>query len=269
MTVMDRQAGATDIRLLDLTRGGEASAVTSDATLDLTPVFSPDSQQLAFASARRGTAHVMVKRLTDQGKGEELVPPSGAVQFVSDWAHSVEGQLLLHNDAGPTTGMNIMAIYPTGVRRAKALVMTTASEADGRISPDGKWLAYASTETGRSEVYVQSLETGERWPITSAGGVSPRWRRAGNKSDSELYYLSHVSALPFAASAVDGALMAVRITTEGGFRAGVAQPLFNVVARGGQVDPAGDGQLFLVNVGRGQAALPITVALNWRRLILP
>ena len=110
VTVFNRQAGTSDIRLLDLTGGGESSAVTSDAAFDVTPVFSPDSQQLAFASARRGTAHVFVKRLTDPEKGEELLPPSGAVQFVSDWAQSVDGQLLLYNDAGQSTGMDIMAI---------------------------------------------------------------------------------------------------------------------------------------------------------------
>ena len=267
VTVMNRQAGTTDIRVFDLTRDGEASAVTSDLTFDLSPAFSPDSQQLAFASARRGTAHVVVKRLTDPGIGEELVPPSSAVQFVSDWADSVDGQLLLYNDSGLKTGMDIMAIDPTGARPARALVSTPAAETDGHLSPDGKWLAYAATDTGRSEVYVRSLQTGQRWPVTSTGGVSPRWRRDGSGSGHELYYLSHISRLPLVTSAVDGALMAVRITTEGGFRAAVAQRLFNVVARAGQVEPSRDGQRFLVNVGSGNAALPITIALDWRRII--
>ena len=178
MTVFNRQAGSTDIRLLDLTRGGQASAVTSDVTFDLTPVFSPDSQQLAFASARRGTAHVVVKHLTDPGKGEELVPPSGAVQFVSDWADSVDGQLLLHNDFGPNDGdghhggRSDRRETHQGARQDHRRI-----EMDGHISPDGKWLAYASTLTGRSEVYVRSLQTGQQWPVSSTGGVSPRWRR--------------------------------------------------------------------------------------------
>ena len=268
VTVFNRQAGTTDIRLLDLTRGGEASAVTSDAALDLTPVFSPDSQQLAFAAARRGPAHVFVKRLTDPGMGNELVPPSSfAPQFVSDWANSVDGEVLLYSDSGPSTGVDIMAIDPTGARPASALVNTTADQMDGRISPDGQWLAYASNHTGRSEVYVRSLQTGQQWPVSSTGAVSPRWRRDGNGSDYELYYLSHISRLPFALSAVNGELMAVRITTGGGFRAGVAQRLFNVVARAGQVEPSRDGQRFLVNVGNGNAALPITIALDWRRMM--
>ena len=97
-----------------------------------------------------------------------------------------------------------MAIDPTGARPAKALVNTTADQMDGHISPDGQWLAYASTLTGRSEVYVRSLQTGQQWPVSSTGAVSPRWRRDGNGSDNELYYLSHISRLPFAPSAVDG-----------------------------------------------------------------
>jgi eukaryotic-like serine/threonine-protein kinase len=265
--VFNRQAGTTDIRLLDLARGGEASAVTSDAALDLTPVFSPDSQQLAFAAGRRGPAHVFVKRLTDPGPGEELVPPSFGPQFVYDWASSADGQLLLYNDSGGATGMDIMAIDPTGARPARAVVNTTANQMDGHVSPDGKWLAYTSTETGRSEVYVRSLQTGQQWPVSSTGAVSPRWRRARNGSDNELYYLSHISRLPFAPSAVDGALMAVRITTEGSFRAGVPQRLFSVFARAGQFEPSRDGERFLVNVVSGNASLPITIALDWRRMI--
>ena len=114
---------------------------------------------------------------------------------------------------------------------------------------------------------MRSLQTGEQWPVTSTGAVSPRWRRDGNKGDDELYYLSHISRSPFTPSAADGALMAVRITTDGGFRAGVAERLFNVVARAGQVEPSRDGQRFLVNVGSGNAALPITIALDWARMM--
>jgi hypothetical protein len=174
---------------------------------------------------------------------------------------------LLYNDSGPSTGMDIMAIDPTGARPPRAVVNTTANQMDGHVSPDGQWLAYASTDTGRSEVYVRSLQTGQQWPVSSTGAVSPRWRRDGNGSDYELYYLSHISRLPFVPSAVNGALMAVRITTDGGFRAGVAQRLFNVVARAGQVEPSRDGQRFLINVGSGNAALPITIAMDWRRMM--
>ena len=141
VTVFNRQAGTTDIRLLDLTRGGEASAVTSDAAFDLTPVFSPDSQQLAFAAARRGPAHVFVKRLTDPGMGKELVPPSSfAPQFVSDWANSVDGELLLYSDSGPSTGVDIMAIDPTGARPARPLVNTTGGS-EGRPYFTGRSMA--------------------------------------------------------------------------------------------------------------------------------
>ena len=267
VTVFNRQAGTTDIRLLDLVRGGEASAVTSDAALDVTPVFSPDGHQLAFAAGRRGPAHVFVKRLTEPGHGRELVPPSSGPQFVYDWASSADGELVLFNDSGPSTGLDIMAVAPTGGRPAKPVVNTTANEMDGHVSPDGRWLAYTSTETGRSEVYVRSLQTGQQWPISSAGAVSPRWRRDRNGSGNELYYLSHISRLPFALSAVDGALMAVRITTAGGFRAGVPRRLFTVVARAGQFEPSRDGERFLVNVASGNAALPITIALDWHRTI--
>ena len=132
---------------------------------------------------------------------------------------------------------------------------------DGRVSPDGRWLAYTSNESGRIEVYIQPLGgSSDRWQVSSAGGVSPRWRRDGK----ELYYLAvAASTLPFGGSVVEGRLMAVRIETDRGLRRGVPTPLFPVRARGGQFQPSIDGTRFLVNVGSGTAALPITVWTNW------
>ena len=180
-----------------MTRGGEASAVTSDAALDLTPVFSPDSQQLAFAAARRGPAHVFVKRLTDPGTGNELVPPSSfAPQFVSDWANSVDGELLLYSDSGPSTGMDIMAIDPTGARPARALVNTAADRGTAVFhrTVNGSPMRPPTRDAARC--------TSDRCRRTTMarliyGCREPRWRRDGNGSDYELYYLSHISRPPF------------------------------------------------------------------------
>ncbi len=81
--VMDRRAGTTDIEVFDLARGGKPSSVTLDPTIDWTPVFSPDRQQIAFASARGGAPHVHVKRLNDSSPAESVVSPSAgrAVRF--------------------------------------------------------------------------------------------------------------------------------------------------------------------------------------------
>jgi Tol biopolymer transport system component len=259
--VMDRRSGTTDLRVFDLARGGQSTALTSDPTIDWTPILSPNGEQVAFASARRGAPHVHVKRITDPGRGEEIVAPSGHVQFVTDWAATPEGETIVYQDNTPGSGEDVVATTVAGGKRSRrVLVQTRGDDWGGKISPDGRWLAYVSTESGRSEVFVQPLRTsGDRWQVTSSGGVSPRWSHDGK----ELFYVQAVTRTAFGPSVVDGRLMTVSITTAGGFRAGVPAPLFAVRARGGQYEPSADGTRFLVNVGSGTSALPITVAMNW------
>ena len=258
--VLDRRSGTTDLRVFDLARGGESAAVTSDLTIDWTPVMSPDADQVAFASARRGPPHLHTKRITDPGKGEELLGPSSTVQFVTDWASTPGGQLIVYQDRTPSTGEDVMAITVGETRTRRVLVQTPADDMDGRVSADGRWLAYSSNETGRSEVYVRPLGgSGDRWQVSSGGGVSPRWRHDGR----ELFYLAVATAMPFASPVVDGRLMAVSLQMDRVVRPGVPTPLFTVRARGGQYQPSIDGTRFLVNTGSGAAALPITVWTNW------
>jgi hypothetical protein len=262
--VMDRRGGMTDLRVFDLARGGQAAAVTSDTTVDWTPVLSPGGNQVAFVSARRGAPHVHTKRITDPGRGEELTGPSSSLQFVTDWASTPEGQLVVYMDGTPGTGEDVMAITVDGTRTRRVLVQTPADDADGRVSADGRWLAYTSNESGRNEVYVRPLGgSGDRWQVSSGGGLSPRWRRDGK----ELFYLAVASTIPFGPPVVDGRLMAVSVRTDGGVRTGVPTPLFTVRARGGQYQPSIDGTRFLINVGSGAAALPITVWTNWIRAL--
>ena len=210
--VMDRRAGTTDIQVFDLVRGGKPSSVTLDPTIDLTPVFSPDRQQLAFASARGGAPQVHAKRLNDSSPAEPIVAPSSAAQFISDWYQGAGGSFIIFQDVSPGTGLDVMQVALSGDRKPMPLVRTAGDDTDGRISPDGRWLAYVSTETGRSQVYVRALTGGRnRWPISTDGGVSPRWRHDGR----ELFYIATVSTVPFGATVTDGRLMAVEVSGGG------------------------------------------------------
>ena len=222
--VMDRRAGTTDIQLFDLARGGKPSSVTLDPIIEWTPVFSPDRQQLAFASARGGPPHVHVKRLNDSSPAQQLVAPSGVVQFVTDWYDGPGGSFIIFQDASPGTRLDLVQVALSGDRKPVPLVRTVGDDTDGRVSPNRRWLAYVSTETGRSEVHVRALTGGgDRWQISTDGGMSPRWRSDGR----ELFYIATASTLPFGATVPDGRLMAVEVTDAAGrFTPGIPKLLF-------------------------------------------
>ena len=255
--VLDRRAGTTDIYLYDLARGAKPSRLTMDFIADWTPVFSPDGKQLAFASARAGAPHVHVKSLSSSDGPEQIVPPAGPVQFVFDWPKGPDGTYIIYQDATPKTRGDLMLVPLSGDRKPRPLVQTPFNDTDGVVSPDGKWLAYVSTEPERNEVYVQALGgSAERWRVSTAGGLSPRWRR----DSKELYYLATASTMAFRATVPDGRLMAVTISSDG--RPNIPTALFSVNARGSQYDTK-DGERFLVNVETRGAGLPITIDLNW------
>ncbi len=255
--ILDRRSGTTDIALFDLRRGAKSSFVTRDPMADWTPVFSPDGKQVAFASARAGAPHVHVKDLISSSEAKAILPPSGAVQFISDWSNGPEGTFIIYQDFTPATRSDLMRVAVSGDGTPQRLVDTPFDDTDGVVSGDGKWLAYVSTESGRNEVYLRGVGVGsERLRVSTAGGLSPRWRR----DSRELYYLATASTMVFGATVPDGRLMAVAISPDG--RPGVPTPLFSVLARGSQYDTK-DGQRFLVNVENRGASLPITVDLNW------
>jgi len=258
--ILDRTTGTTDVWTFD-ERSTEPTRFTNDPFIDWTPVFSLDSSRLAFASARGGPPHLHTKALTDSGQGEMLEKPTGQVQFTSEWARTPGGEVILYNGAPtPSATYDIWVRPLTGDTKPRPILQNPLPVYDGRLSPDGRWLAYVSLESGRAEVYVRAFEgSGERWPISSGGGVSPRWTRDGR----ELIYLATASTGPFGSTAPDGRLMSVTITSGPPFVAGVPQPLFDVEARGNQYDVTANGERFLVNLGAGNAALPITVAVDW------
>ena len=142
----------------------------------------------------------------------------------------------------------------TGERKPRAVVEGQFSQVEPQLSPDGNWLAYASSETGMNEVYVQPFPaTGARWRISRAGGRQPLWRDDGK----ELFFVAE-----------DGKFFAVDILAQRGrFDYGVPHFLFdlpaNVFNARNSYVPSRDGQRFLVNMLRDAVDAPITVIHNW------
>jgi serine/threonine protein kinase/Tol biopolymer transport system component len=251
VAIADLRTGANDIWIYDLTRGA-ATRFTFEKGTENRPVWSPDGRQIAFTADEKGQPpYVHLKGLNDAGTGEAIVEPSW-VQAVFDW--SKDGQLI-YGDQPPETGEDLFLLRMTGERgKPVSFLRTRFNESDARFSPDGKWVAYSSDESGKTEIYVRLIaRPGEKWQVSNAGGVNPVWNRDGH----ELFYIS-----------TDSQLMAVPVKTGDTFEAGTPVPLFPVVAHRkeyevAQYDVAPDGQRFIVNSLTGAPALPINVVINW------
>jgi eukaryotic-like serine/threonine-protein kinase len=236
--------------LLDLVRGSLAR-LTQDNLVG-SPVWSPDGRAVAFAAFRDNPPNLFLQDLDAGGEAERLTR-SALAQDPLDW--SPDGAYVLYVESHPKTRGDLWLLPMTGARRPTPLLASAADETLARISPDGRWLAYTSDESGRYEVYVTTFpQPGARWPISVAGGARPAWSGDGR----ELFYV-----------AADGRLMAVAVGTAASFEAGAPQPLFELGARhAGGVGPgwdfamAPDGRV-LVNRPVEHRSAPISVVLNW------
>ena len=182
---------------------------------------------------------------------------SGGVQWPYDW--TLDGRFIIYGEGDPKTGQDLMILPLEEDRKPRPFLRTQFNEVDARFSPDGRWVAYVSDESGRFEVYVRSFsEAGQsvKRQISAAGGTSPRWRRDGK----ELFFI-----------AADKRFMAVPVRIETMFEAGTPAALFQVEARegsrgGADYDVSADGQRFLINTSVTEAnLLPLTTVVNWTR----
>jgi Tol biopolymer transport system component len=247
----DPTNGNQDLWVRDLRRG-IATRVTFDSKSEVWPVWSPDGSRLAYASNESGTYIVLARGSDGTGAVDTLyrVPgPSGPTSWTAD------GKTLLMITVANTIQM--MSVAPIPGSKGTPVQKTQFTEVTPQVSPDGRWLAYATDETGRREVFVQAYPgPGGKWRVSSAGGGQPAWRADGR----ELFY-----------RASDGTLMAVPIRVEGaGLDAGTPVALFNRPTVNyspfrNSYDVSPDGQRFLVNVliESGDRAGRVHVMIGW------
>jgi Tol biopolymer transport system component len=245
---------------------GPISRLTFDPSQDnSSPVWSPDGKRIAFASLRGGKWGIYEKPADGTSK-EELLLELGANAAPMSW--SPDGKFLVYDIDSPKTDTDIWALDLAGERKPLPIVEAPAREILPQISPDGKWIAYESNESGRHEIYVRPFPTGEgRWQITNDGALntSLRWRSDGK----ELFYLAPGANVP---------VMAVPINAGATFQWGTPRKLFDSHYPGGGIVHAfqdfavsRDGQRFLIPQASGAAqatvAPNITVVLNWTGLL--
>jgi len=259
IAVVKREAAVGDIWILDQA-GGTSSRLTFDPAPEEAPVWSPDGTGIVFSSSRNGTFDLYRKNSAGAGQ-EEVLLKSDHPKTPEDW--SADGRYILYREQDPKTGWDLWVLPLTGDRKPQSVLRTASSEIHGRFSPDGRWMAYVSNESGTNEVYVQSFPpSGNKWQISTGGGFQPRWRRDGK----ELFFLAghDLGTAPHDVMAV-----AVDTSSDGVYKAGVSQKLFTVVTGGGTAngntwDVTPDGQRFLISSPSTRTAVPpITVVVNW------
>jgi Tol biopolymer transport system component len=184
-----------DIWVLNI-ETGRNSRLTSHAAADSHPVWSPDSRRVAFRSERDGPGNIYVRDVADVAE-EKVLMADGVSKFPSDW--SSDGKFLAYTAEGDIWALPLADSSPASSANAKPRRVTQTSfrESDGKISPDGRWIAYVSDEQGGPEVYVQSFpEPGFKQPVSKNGGSMPRW----NPNGKELLYVIPGTGIQMAVS---------------------------------------------------------------------
>ena len=249
VVITDPNGAIDDIWIIDLARG-TSNRLTFDPAHKRNLYWSPDDTHIIFTSGRTdvGDQHIHMKAVSGFGNDEELLQMPG-FQVAEDWSR--DGRYIVFSNFGAKADWDIW-IYSVAGKKASPFLQTSFFEFQGRLSPDEKWIAYSSNESGRLEVYVQTFpSSGQKWQISTDGGEEPRWSPSGD----EIFYLNPTSRL-----------MATAVRKKGAtFDAGVPKPLFEIHGKGGHdtvysVSP--DGQRFLINSALNQKT-PITLVLNW------
>ncbi|HSS44757.1 MAG TPA: hypothetical protein VLO07_05380, partial [Thermoanaerobaculia bacterium] len=253
LDIIDPQTGNNDIWIYQ-SSGGIPTRFTSHPAFDSEPIWSPDGGRIVFMSMRQDHPDLYQKSSSGAGT-EEAILESERTKYPTDW--SPDGRFILYRALDPKTNLELWVVPVGGDRKPIPFIKTTFGVSHGQFSPDGRWVTYASNESGKWEIYVAPFPgPGGNWKVSSAGGSEPRWRRDGK----ELFYL-----------APDGKLMAVDVREGPTFEADVARPLFQTRLRQHissadlfSYDVSADGQRFLVNTDVGEVTSPpLTVVLNW------
>ena len=250
-------SGNQDIWLYEFERG-VMSRLTFDPAVEGAPVWSPDSRQLAYASLRAGPPQLFRKDAGGGGQAERL-HESPLPEEPKDWSR--DGKFLLYMSTDPKTLSDqwLLPMDGTAPRKPVVVLQTPANEGRSRISPDGKWVAYASGDG--NQVYIRATPGGPagQWQVSNAGGDYPRWRGDGK----EVFFHSSGRETVMAAGIK---LLADRVEIE------TPRELFTYVGPNQSYEPTADGQRFLVltapGTNDGEArAVALKIISNWQALL--
>jgi Tol biopolymer transport system component len=238
------QGSTFDVWVYDLARD-TITKVTFGGD-DYRPRWSPDGKMLAYDSSKSGHQQVYVKHDIGQGS-EEVVTDGPEDKALYDW--TADGSEVIFGRQNKDAGWDIYAAPIQGDHKPRPLVETPFNQTEACVSPDGKWLAYVSDESGQNEVFVQAMnDPGTRVQISRDTGSSPSWARSGN----ELLYLSK------------DRLMSVKLAPGSALNPGKPVVLFEDKRDWNGYDLARDGRLLVAREAEKKGmGTQINVALHW------
>ncbi|HVE66826.1 MAG TPA: protein kinase [Thermoanaerobaculia bacterium] len=238
------------IWMIDLERGSYSRVSAPQSSIVATALWSPDGRRIIYCTFPSGEVYV---RDAHGGEKERLLYKAPSFTPLDDWSR--DGRLVFYETVDWPTFRFDVGVRDLETGTDRPVLSAAYNEVSARLSPDGRWLAYQSEESGTPEILVQSFpEAKVRRQVSSGGGTQPRWRGDGR----ELFYVSP-----------DRKMMSVEVRTTPEFETETPRVLFQtrilpIVEARNHYDVSSDGQRFLVNSRRPEdAALPINVVVGW------
>ncbi|MGH9498466.1 MAG: protein kinase domain-containing protein [Terriglobales bacterium] len=252
LDITDQKANNVDVWIENANAAGN-TRLTFDPAEEAVPVWSRDGKTLAYRSNFSGGSVLLLKQANGLEAAKQRLQVTGADDIVPNSWSADDRQILFTHFVVGRSYLDLVPVTDGGPTR---FLSSKSSVTNGMISPDGKWVAYASDETGNWEIYVTTFPgaTG-KWQVSRGGGTQPRWRGDGR----EIFYVSP-----------GGVFMSVAASYDGGFSTGIPTPLFPVHARAPisstdvyAYDVAKDGKRFLVNrYIKPEHVAPLTILLR-------
>jgi Tol biopolymer transport system component len=254
---------ARDLWIRDLSRGTEVRFTNNGGT-NASPFWSPSGDRIVFKNNPKGPFNLYQKAASGSIQ-EELLLPNTVTDNPTHWSR--DGRFIVYEESDPKNKLDLWVLPVQGTaaeRKPIPFLRTEFNEMEGQLSPDSRWMAFASDRSGQYEVYVRPFPPGEgEWAISNAGGTQPRWRVDGK----ELFFI-----------AADGKMMAIPVKAAPGAKpsleAGVPLALFDAHAANDGVldyeyDVTADGTRFLINTTGGTAATPALTVVTHYAMRMP
>jgi len=245
--------GIGDLWIYDLERGTNTRLTFGPGT-NGRPVWSPDDKTIYYESSNNGIPHISARAADGSGSERVILQTPGVVEM--PLSISSDGHYIAYwrKDLAKDAGSHIWVLPLFGDGKPFPIEQDTWAEKDAQISPDGKWMAYVSNDSGRNQVYITPFPGGgAKWEVSKDGGISPKWRGDGK----ELFYLDNSDSIIAVDLAVSGNAIDL----------GVPHTLFQAVGIQrdyGPYDVSADGKKFLINSGNiPQGGEPLTLVQNW------